>query len=244
VTLLTLLNRDGALGCLELYKHILLLTDTPVMMPMFHQLLIGEGRRQVKVVELGSGCGVAGIALAQIVPDSSVLLTDLEAAQEIITKNINHALLPEGSSLHQEILDWEQPLSSSKFHKDVDLLIVCECIYNADSCPTLISTLKQFVSFSPDIRILVVTKRRHDSETVFFDLMGEAGIQMLEQCSVPLPHHISDADPETPQAEIYLYGAVQGAVNEKESLRAVKKPPATTEDCLTRPKKQARIAKA
>ena len=244
MTLLTLLNRDGALGCLELYRHTLLLKDTVTMMPVFRQLLLGKVRREIKVVELGSGCGVAGIGLAQIVPGSSVLLTDLEAAQEIITKNINHALLPEGSSLSQEILDWEQPLSSSKFHKDVDLLIVCECIYNADSCPTLISTLKQFVAFSPDIKILVVTKRRHDSETVFFDLMHEARIRMQEQCFVPLPHHISDAEAEAPQAEIYLYGAVQGVEREKEPLRGVKKPAPTSEDCLAPPKKQARIGKA
>lgn len=235
---------DGALGCLQLYKHTLLLKDAVIMMPLFHQLLVGENRKDIKVVELGSGCGVAGIALAQIVPGSSVLLTDLEAAQEILTKNIDNASLPERSSLQQEVLDWNEPLSASKPHSNIDLLIVCECIYNADSCPTLIGILQQFMAFSPKIKILVVTKRRHDSETVFFDLMSKAGIQMLEQCVVPLPHHISDADPDTPQAEIYLYGASQGLASERELIRDIRKPQLDNGDSPVRPKKRPRMVKA
>jgi len=243
MALLILVVRDGALGCLELYKHTLLLKDAVIMLPLFHNLLLGEDRKNIKAVELGSGCGVAGIALAQIVPGSSVLLTDLEAAQGIITKNINSTSLPKGSSLRQEVLDWDEPLSGNEQHHNVDLLIVCECIYNADSCPTLIHILQQFMAISPSVKILVITKRRHDSETVFFTLMGEVGIQMLEQCFVPLPHHVSDADPETPQAEIYLYGARQDAIPPKEPLKGIEKAPLENEDTFAHPEKRQRIRK-
>lgn len=213
VALLTSFPRDGAIGCLELYKRTLLLKDAVAMLPLFSNLLT-----PLRAVELGSGCGVAGLALAQIVPSASVLLTDLEEAQIVITENIKNATLPQGSSLHQEVLDWNKPLAKTDYHQNIDLLIVCECIYNADSCPTLVSILRQFIALSPSVKILVITKRRHDSEKVFFDLMAKAEIEMLEQCIVPLPHHKSDADVETPQAEIYLYGAGQGAVPFKERL--------------------------
>lgn len=174
-------------------------------MPLLHRLLMEQ--TNISVVELGSGCGIAGIGLAQIVPGAKVMLTDVQEAQEIITRNINNAALAVGSCLTQKVLDWDEPLSSSEPHKNVDLLIVCECIYNADSDPALISILQQFIAYSPKVKILVVTKQRHFSETVFFDLMEQATIPILEQCSIPLPHHVSDADSKIPQAEIYLYGA-------------------------------------
>lgn len=224
MALLTLGNRDGALGCLELYKQTLLTNHSVISMPLFHKLLTDPAHKNMKVVELGSGCGIAGIAFAQIVPGSSVQLTDLEAAQDIITKNIANASLPEGSYLHQSVLDWDEPLSEGEAHKSVDLLIVCECIYNADSCPTLISILQQLIRYSPEVKVLIVTKRRHDSEMVFFELMAKANIQMLEECLISLPHHVSEVDSEIPQAEIYLYGASQSANSKSEPLRHTTKP--------------------
>ena len=180
-------------------------------MPYLHELLIGQKRKQINVVELGSGCGVAGIALAQIIPGSRVLLTDLEEAQHIITKNINSASLPERSSLKQEVLDWNQPLPADNLHMGQDLLVVCECIYNADSDPALVNIIQQFIKQSPSIKILVIVKRRHYSETIFFELMQKAGIRLLELCLLPLPHHVSDEEPETPETSIYLYGASCGS---------------------------------
>jgi Lysine methyltransferase len=200
-------DRDGALGCLELYKCLLRAGEEVVMMPLLHGLLMEQ--MNIDVVELGSGCGIAGIGLAQIIPGSKVLLSDLEEAQGIIAKNIKHASLAFKSSLKQEVLDWNQPLSATEDHKKVDLLILCECIYNADSDPALISILQQFINYSPQVKILVITKRRHFSETEFFDLMEKAGIPILEQCLLPLPHHFSEADFELPKVEIYLYGAIQ-----------------------------------
>jgi predicted nicotinamide N-methyase len=190
------------------------------MMKQLHQLLfIGSACRGIRVVELGSGCGVAGIALAQIVAGTSVLLTDLEEAQDIISHNIKSTRLPRGSSLQQEVLDWDKPLSLDESHHSVDLLIICECIYNADSCPTLIRVIQQFIRLSPTMKTLVITKKRHDSERVFFDLMAKAGIQMLEQCFVPLPHIVTDLDHERQQAEIYLFGADLDVMSSIEPFR-------------------------
>lgn len=204
-------DRDGALGCLDLYRSLLRPDETAIKMPYLHRLVMGQKGKDINVVELGSGCGVAGIGLAQIVPGCNVLLTDLEEAQNIITRNIKNASLPEGSSLEQKVLDWHLPLPTDDLHETLDLLIVCECIYNADSDPALVHIIQQFMKYSPGIKVLVLVKRRHYSETIFFDLMEEFKIQVLERCAVPLPHHVSDADSGTPEAEVYLYGANCGS---------------------------------
>jgi hypothetical protein len=87
------------------------------------------------VLELGTGCGMVGITLAQTIPDAKVLLTDLLDAEEIVQRNINAASsLPDGSLKFQE-LDWGSGLPQaiqSSAHR-LDLLIAADCTYNPDS---------------------------------------------------------------------------------------------------------------
>ena len=87
------------------------------------------------------------------------------------------------------------------------LVIVSDCIYNADSCPDLVRTLSRVSSTSPGVMILVAVKRRHDSEEVFFDLMRNAQMQLLERATIGLPDELYnlDRDVKMPEVELYMY---------------------------------------
>jgi hypothetical protein len=92
------------------------------------------------VVELGTGCGMVGITLAQTIPDANVILTDLPEAEEIVQRNINAASSLPGGSLRFQELDWdaELPQTIQSSPHPLDLVIAADCTYNSDSryvCP-------------------------------------------------------------------------------------------------------------
>jgi methylase of polypeptide subunit release factors len=87
------------------------------------------------VLELGTGCGMVGITIAQLIAGADVRLTDLEEAQEIVERNISIARPAKGSSLRFQTLDWdaELPLNLKSSSSPLDLVIAADCTYNPDS---------------------------------------------------------------------------------------------------------------
>jgi predicted nicotinamide N-methyase len=181
-------------------------------MPDLKEVLRSDRSRQIKILELGSGCGIVGIAFAAWFPDCVVHLTDLAEAQDILSKNLDQATPAMKSSLHAHTLDWhgDPDPSRASLEQDLALVLVSDCTYNADSCPDLVRTLDRISCYSPQVKILVAMKRRHDSEDIFFSLMQEARLAILERTVISLPHEFSVADVVTPEIEIYLYGLADG----------------------------------
>ncbi|KAF2084226.1 S-adenosyl-L-methionine-dependent methyltransferase [Saccharata proteae CBS 121410] len=143
--------------------------------PLLDHTLLSATYKKLNVLELGSGCGIVGISLAQSVPDCDVTLTDLPEAQEIAEKNIESMNPAMASRVQFEPLDWAKPLPPSIRHRIFDMIIVSDCTYNADSSPALVQTMKALVERSPKAIVVVAMKVRHSSERVFFDLMSDAG---------------------------------------------------------------------
>jgi Lysine methyltransferase len=199
-------SRDAALGCLYYFQNVL---SANTQMPGLAKVLLGRASSPVNILELGAGCGVAGIALAHCFPNCVVQLTDRAESQGILCRNVNFATPAKNSSLQARTLDWEAKAGEASMERDLALVIVSDCTYNADSCPDLVSTLSRVSAVSSGVRILVALKRRHDSEDVFFSLMGEAHMQLLEQTTVELAHEPSVHDSEPPKVELYVYGLQQ-----------------------------------
>ncbi|KAJ5503303.1 hypothetical protein N7463_006177 [Penicillium fimorum] len=168
------------------------------------RLLSTNRNQRLQVVELGAGCGIVGIALATMLPNCSVTLTDLPEVEDIVTRNINAAQLATMSSLHYQNLDWDDP-PDELCPQPIELILVSDCTYNADSLPALVSTLDRLVRTSPEAIILVALKRRHDSETVFFDLMTSAGFTAVQD-SVEIPSQHDEVD----EIEFYCYSRPTG----------------------------------
>jgi predicted nicotinamide N-methyase len=182
------------------------LTGTRAMaLPRLQERLRGD--QPLGVIELGSGCGIVGIALASTMPRCSVTLTDLPEVHDIVTRNIKAAHPAAGSTIDFRVLDWDQP-DEGVCSQLIDLILVSDCTYNADSLPSLIQTIDALVQVSADALILVALKRRHDSEAVFFDLMRDAAFSSLEHdtISLPSPYAEQDGEPQGDTIEIYTFG--------------------------------------
>lgn len=129
----------------------------------------------------------------------NVLLTDLVEVEEIVRRNIEEATPQSSSRIEFKTLDWDAP-PPDLCSQPIDLILVSDCTYNADSLPALVSVLDQLVRTSPEALVLVALKRRHDSEAIFFDLMRDAAFTSL-QAKVELPAQHDQVD----QIEFYCY---------------------------------------
>jgi hypothetical protein len=193
--------RDAALAA------IMCLQDTnnssgECSMPRLQSRFQAKSKNYLQVIELGSGCGVVGIAFAQMLFRCSVTLTDLAEVNDIMERNLQIAQSATLSEIRFKVLDWEEELDVDVTKQPIDLVLVSDCTYNADSLPALVQVLDRLVQASPNALVLVSLKRRHDSEAVFFDLMRQSALVLLEESVHSLPAPYSEED----RIEMYLFG--------------------------------------
>ncbi|OAP55751.1 hypothetical protein AYL99_09903 [Fonsecaea erecta] len=193
---------DASLGFLVYFAQAL--STSPVEgMSMVAALFKSSKVRRLRVLELGAGCGIVGIALAQLVK-CDLLLTDLEDAQEILASNVRCAAPVAGSTVRSEVMDWASSLDDSS-NANYDLILVSDCIYNPDSSLHLVETLRQLATRTPATLILVGFKRRHTEDDLFFTRMHQANFDTLETLQIPLPYIDTDQDVDIPTAEFFTY---------------------------------------
>jgi predicted O-methyltransferase YrrM len=199
------MSRDAGLA---LVAHISRIPAQQADTEALRQVLRAVPSRKLAVIELGSGCGIVGIGLAQMLPKCQILLTDLQEAEEIITRNIGASTVPESSSVSFRVLDWESPIPRSVADRSFDLILVSDCTYNSDSIPALVNTLYDLVRKSPGAVVVVSTKIRHSSEQIFFELMSDCRLDIINHTSITLPTmQGSDAGEGNNIVHIYYFGA-------------------------------------
>lgn len=145
------------------------------------------------VVELGSGVGLCGIAVA-IANGANVTLTDLPSVVEgVLRQNITqnstsltengwHRVIgPQGGLARAVALNWEKPMdchhltASEKYIDAVDVIIAAECIWLADLLDCFCETLnilfereKKLRSRTPQCFICCRDRSRKDSKVKIF----------------------------------------------------------------------------
>ncbi|KAF2255478.1 hypothetical protein BU26DRAFT_528170 [Trematosphaeria pertusa] len=162
--------------------------------------LLPKPQRALKVLELGTGCGMVGISIAQVIEGAHVMLTDLSEAEEIVKRNIQTAKPAKDSTLEFRELDWEEDLPASCRSAHIGLVIAADCTYNPDSCPALVNTCHRIAKASPNVFVAIAMKIRHSSEEIFFDLMRDAGFHSTQSLAYPLP-----GDEKSGEETVHLY---------------------------------------
>lgn len=196
--------RDASLGYLSYFRQVIADPDLQTLASV-RKLFTEERPAKIRVLEVGAGCGIVGIALAQLLK-SDVVLTDLEDAQAIMQSNLERAVPRAGSTVRRQVLGWGSSLgdlSSSKF----DLVLVSDCIYNPDSSILLVETLELVSKLNPNVLIFVGYKRRHDADDTFFQRMQDARFSVVESGEVLLPHIVTEYDASKPKVEMFVYAA-------------------------------------
>lgn len=162
------------------------------------------------VLELGSGCGIVGLEIAQICPQCEVTLTDLPDTMEILSYNVSKVMgsNPAVHNVITGVLDWDDANPKIVQGHRYDLVIISDCTYNADSIPALVRTLAAVIDQWPAALMIVSMKVRHDSEAVFFDLMAAAGFVVVEHSAITLPDQLrASSGRELEVVDIYVFGS-------------------------------------
>ena len=178
---------DGSQVLAHVIDETISLQNSSCPLPLLEYVLVSATYRRLNVIELGCGCGTVGISLAQSIPDCDVLLTDLPEVTNLVAANIGRLNPAINSKVNFHALDWEGPLPTEVSSRTHDLIIVSECTYNTDTLQPLVNTLTALTTRSPKAVIVVSTKKRHDSESAFFDMMAAADFTQDSSTRVPLP---------------------------------------------------------
>ena len=171
---------------------------------LLNPLLFSRRKEPVHVLELGSGCGIVGIGIVQLFPNCKVHLTDLPEAMDILDFNISRAKPAERSKITKSTLDWSEEIHAPIASQQYNLIVVSDCTYSSDSLPDLVNTLRSLKSASEDGYILVGLKERHASEAIFFNLMQDAGMDIMGHVSVANDTH-PNINAESKRIDIYLF---------------------------------------
>lgn len=181
-------NRDAGYATLGFFNHLL------ASRLRFHTgrefVQTEEPRRlqHISVLELGCGTGIVGLFLAAIVPLCQVTLTDLPSAAELVQKNIENLTRPATESGARFVaLEWGLPLPEAVEHDRYDILLLSDVNYNPDNAAALVATIQDIQASSPDVLILVASKKRHDTEDLFAKLMTEQCYTSHNHFAMALP---------------------------------------------------------
>ena len=121
-----------------------------------------------RVLELGAGCGLVGIAAAKL-GANEVVMTDLNYALPLMRENVEQNKL---SDSHQKILcqecDWFNPPTLNELFKSLsddkseiypDVIIVADCVWLSPLVAPLLRTLKAYTSNSSTSVIISYQQR-------------------------------------------------------------------------------------
>lgn len=162
-------HRDAALACLTILSppsSLPMPSDSDTLSLPIQSLLYDLFRpsrpSELQILELGAGCGVVGLSIAQFLSrkniTSRVILTDLPEAMDVLTANIGNLAsgLAQEVSVESRVLEWSWAQGASEAernggHQGVpqelrdlapNLILVSDCTYNVSSFENLIAMIR------------------------------------------------------------------------------------------------------
>ncbi|KAM0149863.1 hypothetical protein ACHAQE_000584 [Botrytis cinerea] len=151
--------------------------------------------RNAKILELGAGGGLVGLAVALACDlQHPLILSDMEVMYELMKQNI--ALNEVSSKVEPLILNWGEPLPELVVKDKPDVILAADCVYFEPAFPLLLQTLEELLELSKDAVIYFCFKKRRKADMQF---MKKAKKKFLVE-------EIEDQDKETFTREaLFLY---------------------------------------
>ncbi|KAH7651870.1 Calmodulin-lysine N-methyltransferase protein [Dioscorea alata] len=132
----------------------------------YAHLISFSGKR---AVELGAGCGPAGLALTRLGLD--VVLTDTAPVMPALRRNLkrNRPSLPRTPKIAQ--LYWNNQAQIQALKPPFDLVIAADVVYLEESVEALVSTMEQLVKLDGAV-VLGYQLRSPEAHQLFWEVCG------------------------------------------------------------------------
>lgn len=119
-----------------------------------------------KIIEIGSGTGLVGLALGLSLPNrdlADIWITDIDELVPLMEKNIELNGLTD--TVHAATLSWGEPLPD--YAKDgVDVILAADCVYLERAFPLLEKTLLDLTN--ENTLVLMSYRKRRKADSKFF----------------------------------------------------------------------------
>ncbi|KAF9025285.1 hypothetical protein CPC16_002665 [Podila verticillata] len=166
------------------------------------KLYAASKEKSIKVLELGSGTGIVGLAVARLMSakgiPGTVVLTDKESVVPLLQKNALKNV-SKGVKVMAQVLDWEvisgikaidakesaeestkvevgsvASVESTPFvNMDWDLVILSDCIWVPGLYASLVGTIETLVTMPATQLLIAFEKRNFSEEMEFFAKLGK-----------------------------------------------------------------------
>ena len=132
-----------------------------------------------KVLELGSGTGLAGIVACML--GANVVLTDRTGCLQPLHENTELNLNKQDHFYNVTALEWGSELSLWK-EEQFDFIIGADLVYIEESFPALVETFRHFLSLKKGSKVLLSgTKRYEDKYQRFLKLLKDFNMRVVYQ---------------------------------------------------------------
>ncbi|KFA74596.1 hypothetical protein S40288_05803 [Stachybotrys chartarum IBT 40288] len=125
-----------------------------------------EKLNDARILELGAGSGLVGLAVASACgPQGKLLLTDQLEMLELMQHNIVLNNLQDRATAL--ILNWGEPLPDIVLEQKPNVIIAAECVYFEPAFPLLMQTLQDLFELNVDTVVYFCFKKRRRADLQF-----------------------------------------------------------------------------
>ncbi|KAH1103984.1 hypothetical protein GYH30_037750 [Glycine max] len=159
----------------------------------YARVLDFQGKR---AVELGTGCGVAGMGL-YLLGLTDLLLTDIAPVMPALKRNlkVNKPILRK--ALKHSVLYWNNPQQIAALNPPFDFVIATDVVYIPESVPSLVSAMETLVS-DDGVVLLGYQLRAPEAHELFWELCQQ--VFHVEK----VPHEHLHPDYAYEETDVYL----------------------------------------
>ncbi|KAI9900775.1 hypothetical protein N3K66_005037 [Trichothecium roseum] len=132
-----------------------------------------DNLQDARILELGAGGGLVGLALAlECGVQSRLLVTDQQEMLDLMKHNVKlNNLQSRATAL---ILNWGEPLPQLVIEQKPNVILAAECVYFEPAFPLLMQTLKDLLTLNSEAVVYFCFKKRRRADMQFVKMAKKA----------------------------------------------------------------------